>query len=122
MPIVWGAMGTTIYLFSVNNEIYKDYKQAYVYRTDTLTSTVDVYPDYTEDDLRTLSGVYRRYRDLNVILTGVFYVLNIADAYVDAQLTTFDISDNLSMTVLPNMNLAAHKKNPSLGLTLSMRF
>ncbi len=122
IPIVYAAMGSTIYLFSTNNTIYKNYKQAYVYKTDTLSSTVDAYPDYSADDLRTLSGVYRRYRDLNVILTGLFYTLNIVDAYVDAQLVNFEVIDDLSMSVFPNLNLSAQRKNPSLGLTLSVRF
>ena len=121
MPIVYATMGTTIYFFNYNNKLYKDYKQAYLYKTDTLSGTIDLYPDYTGDDLRTLSGIYRRYRDLNVILTGLFYTLNIVDAYVDAQLTNFDVSDNLSLNIQPALNLSANKKS-SVGLTLSLTF
>lgn len=114
-------MGTTIYLFDFNNKLYKGYKQAYINKTDTASGTIDLYPNYTTTDLQTLSNVYRRYRDLNIILTALFYTVNIVDAYVDAQLTTFDVSDNLSMTVLPCLNLSANKK-PAAGLTLALTF
>ena len=115
-------MGSTIYMFDYNNKLYKDYKKAYVYKTDTAKSTIDFYPYYSEGQLRELASYYRRYRDLSVILTGLCYTLNIVDAYVDAQLVNFDVSDNLSMSVFPSLNLSAQRKNPSLGLTLSVRF
>ncbi len=122
IPIVYAAMGSTVYMFDYNNKLYKDYKKAYVYKTDTFSSTIDLYPFYTEGQLRELSSYYRRYRDLSIILTGLFYTLNIVDAYVDAQLVNFDMSDDLSISVFPNLNLSAQRKNPSIGLTLSVRF
>lgn len=122
IPIAYAAMGTTIYLFSTNNKLYKEYKQAYINKTDTLSSTIDLYPSYSESDLRTLSGVYRRYRDLNVILTALFYTLNIVDAYVDAQFITFDVSDDLSLHFSPALNFYSLKQKPAAGLTLSLTF
>jgi hypothetical protein len=126
MPIVYAAMGTTIYLFSVNNNLYKNYKKAYVDR-DTANPFNYYFPSssdvrqYDLSQLQEQSSHYRRFRDLNVILTSVFYILNIADAYVDAQLATFDISDNLSMNIHPAFNLSAAKK-PAIGLGLSVTF
>lgn len=44
---------------------------------------------------------YRRQRDYAIILGTVFYGLQIVEAYVDAQLQTFDLDDDLSVRVRP---------------------
>lgn len=110
IPIVYASMSTTLYFFNYNHKLYKNYKQAYVHKTDSDNNTIDPYPAYTPEDLKELSSYYRRYRDLNIILTGLFYTLNVIDAYVDAQLKTFDVSDNLSFNIYPAFILA--NKNP----------
>src|SRR5690606_40052004 len=46
---------------------------------------------------------YRRYRDLCIIGVGVLYGLNIVDAYVDAGLSNFDISEDLSLKLSPSL-------------------
>lgn len=121
IPIVYATLGTTTYFFTSNNTLYREYKQAYINKTDGNPETIDDFPYYNETQIRELQDYYRRYRDLNIILTGLFYTLNIVDAYVDAQLVTFDVSDNLSMNLQPALNLSANKK-PAAGLTLSLTF
>ena len=122
MPIVYASMGTTIYLFKYNNKIYKEYKQAYIYKTDTSASTIDIYPKQDINWLKEQEDTYHKHRDLNFLLTMLFYTLNIADAYVDAHLMSFDVSDNLSMNILPSLNFYSAKQKASPGLTLSLIF
>lgn len=122
IPVVYAALGTTVYFFDYNNKLYKEYKQAYINKTDTLSSTVDNYPYYSEEQLKVFQDDYRRFRDLNVILTALFYTINIVDAYVDAQMVTFDVSDDLSLQISPALNFHSLKQKPSAGLTLSLRF
>ena len=69
---------------------------------------------------------YRRYRDLSVfILIGV-YALSVIDAYVDASLSEFDISKDLSLTVQPvvmnNRSSVNPLKSSSLGVQCSFTF
>lgn len=115
IPIVYASMGTTFYFFDYNHKLYKNYKQAYVNKTDSDNTTIDAYPHYTPADLKELSSYYRRYRDLNIILTGLFYTLNVLDAYVDAQLVTFDVSDNLSFQFYLPFNIMAQKNSIITG-------
>jgi hypothetical protein len=122
VPIVYASMGTTLYFFNSNNKLYKQYKQAFINKTDTATSTLDTYPDYSDAQLKELESYYHKYRDLNVILTALFYTINVVDAYVDAHLMNFDVSDDLSLHVFPSMNFSAASKKPSAGLTLALRF
>ena len=51
--------------------------------------------------LRTLRDKYRRWRDLSIVGTGLFYALTILDAYVSAHLLTFDVGGDLALDVRP---------------------
>jgi hypothetical protein len=46
---------------------------------------------------------YRRQRDYLIILSGAYYGLQIVEAYVDAQLQTFSLDEELSMRVRPTL-------------------
>ena len=46
---------------------------------------------------------YRRWRDLSIFAFIGVYVLSVIDAYVDAQLASFDISEDLNVTVEPEI-------------------
>ncbi|AKD54292.1 DUF5683 domain-containing protein [Spirosoma radiotolerans] len=59
---------------------------------------------------------FRRYRDLNLLLSGVLWALNIVEANVAAHLKTFDLTDDISMTVEPNVLPA-----PGMGFIPAVR-
>ena len=46
---------------------------------------------------------FRRYRDLNILLSVVLYAVNIIEANVAAHLKTFDLTDDISMQVEPHV-------------------
>jgi hypothetical protein len=122
MPLIYASMGTTIYFFINNNKIYREYRQAYINKSDSLSSTIDEYPLYPASWLQEQENSYRKYRDLNFMLTALLYTINVIDAYVDAHLMNFDVSDDLSLQVFPSMNFSARNKRPSAGLTLALTF
>ena len=53
--------------------------------------------------LKNRQSNYRRYRDLSVVATVAVYALTLIDAYVDAQLFDFDISEELSINIQPQV-------------------
>lgn len=65
---------------------------------------------------------YRRYRDLSLILTGVFYFITLIDAYVDAELFNFDISPDLTMRLEPAYSPQTHYSSRNFGLNCSITF
>lgn len=119
-PIIYGgfvALGLSI---NFNHQKFKDFNVPLVNRLNGDSS--DIYLDqYTNDNLRTLKNFYQRNRDLSIIGTVVLYALQIVDAYVDAELYDFDISDDLSMRVQPEINFSAHRQvfTPVYGLKLN---
>lgn len=102
LPIVYGLMGTLGTFAVINHQGYVRYQTAYRYRTDKDDATVDEFVDQLNDEaIRIYRNSYRRTRDLMFIFMGLSYTLNVIDAYVDAHLLNFDVSDNLSMKLQP---------------------
>ena len=121
IPIIYAGIGVLIYSIDYNNKNFKTFKSAYIARTDNDSLTTDNYPRYTADNLRTLFEYYRRNRDLSYIIAGALYVLNIVDAYVDAELFHFDVSDNLSLNTTPFI-MNSPQGNTIGGLSMKISF
>jgi hypothetical protein len=115
IPIIYAGFGALVYFIDFNDGNYKKYKTAFLYRSDGDSLTIDEFPNFTTDDIKVRKDYYRRNRDLSYILTAVLYTLNIVDAYVDAQLRNFDISEDLSMQTDPFIGHLS-KGQPVAGL------
>lgn len=133
LPIIYGGIVGSIYAMRWNNQMYRDYSQAYLDICDDdpttqsynqflhLGMTID---SSNEDRFRNLfrkrKDYYRRYRDLSFfVLVGV-YALSIIDAYVDASLSEFDISDDLSLRIAPAVIKDDLYRNPVKGSGLGI--
>lgn len=118
IPIVYGAMGTSMYFYFDNNKKYHSVRDAYKRR---LAGFTDDQYDYL-DDARLIQAqrFYQRNRDLSLLVTIGFYVLNIVDANVDAHLMQFNVNDNLS--VAPDIYQTDFTTRPNLGLSLNYKF
>jgi hypothetical protein len=76
------------------------------------------HPDIMKDQ----KDYYRRNRDLTYILTGIWYLLNIVDATVDAHLYTWEIDDSLSLKFEPSLIEPMYGYRPNGGLKLTLNF
>jgi Family of unknown function (DUF5683) len=118
IPLVYGAMGTSLYFYIDNNKKYHQYRDAYKRRLE----------GYTDDDFsyldekRLIAGqkFYQRNRDLSALMTLAFYALNIIDANVDAALIQFNVDENLSVKPVIYPNNVTLKTN--IGLTFNYTF
>jgi len=119
LPLVIGGFVGLYYVSDFNNDYYQEFRTAYIARTDNDTTTSDPYAAYTLDDIRVRKDYYRRNRDLCYILMGGFYVLTIVDAYVDAQLKDFDVSDRLSMKIHPAFSFSSNFA-PAAGMKVTL--
>ena len=108
------------YAFWWNNSFVKEYKTALRIRYDGDTSTHDAFElRYSDNDLVTLKDYYQRYRDLSVIGMAALYTFQIIDAAVDAHLSTFDVSDDLSLNISPRVYGTPQGMVATVGLRLS---
>ncbi|NQX85529.1 MAG: hypothetical protein HRT67_06440 [Flavobacteriaceae bacterium] len=124
IPIVYAAIGTTIYFYVNNTKEYNRYRDAYKRRLagfsdDEFWGDGDT-ASISSDALIRAQKTIRRNKDLSLLLTLLAYTLNIVDANVDAHLLQFNVDDNLA--VKPNFQFDNFDATSNLGLSLNFKF
>ena len=142
LPIFYGGFVGCVYAMTWNNQMYHDYAQAYMDIMDndpttqsynnflhlgaTITSANE---ERYKNIFKQRKDRYRRWRDLSIFTTIAVYALSVIDAYVDASLSDFDISDDLSLhiapTVIPNKSIATPNnpfRSSAIGIGCSLTF
>lgn len=139
LPIVYGGFLGCIYALSWNNMMYKDYAQAYRDMMDDDPNTnyfkrfEGVGRQINEQNAERYKNIfksrrdrYRRYRDLSFFVMLGIYAVSVIDAYVDAELSEFDISKDLSLKVSPAVISNGSNRNPlyatAVGVNCSINF
>ncbi len=142
LPLVYGGFIGLTYAVSWNGKYYNDYSQAYkdIMSDDPYTNTswfqfyklrYSSVKDVTETELKSFQtqiknrkNYYRRYRDLSIIGMVALYAACAIDAYVDAQLFDFDISDDVSIHVEPAVipSQSNHVAGSALGVNCNIKF
>jgi hypothetical protein len=139
LPIVYGGFVGCIYAMMWNNMMYKDYSQAYLDIMDDDPGTASynkflhlgrqITPANEErykQIFKSRKDKYRRWRDLSFFCMIGIYAVSVIDAYVDAELSSFDISKDLSLKVRPTIINNKSSMNPlyasSLGVNCSINF
>ncbi|MBY5960060.1 hypothetical protein KUV50_18050 [Membranicola marinus] len=96
-PFIYGGLGVSIWFIADNHQNYKDFRTAYSESFDPNTENelVKKYPN--QESLRRIRDVYYKRYQLSIIATAAIYLMNGIEAYVDAHLKNFEISDDLSL-------------------------
>ncbi len=137
LPIVYGGFLGCTYALTWNNMMLHDYQQAYLDIMDSDPSTqsymkmlpIGYNMEGKEERFKTIfknkKNHFRRFRDLSIFAFAGVYLISVIDAYVDAELSSFDISEDLSLHLGPavietGMNGRRHHQNAyGLGCTLT---
>ena len=139
LPLFYGGFMGCIYALTWNNKMYKEYAQAYLDIMDDDPGTHSYMNFMTlgrritpqnEERYKNLfkrrKDRYRRWRDMSFFVMCGVYALSVIDAYVDAELSVFDISSDLSMKVEPAVMGSPISNNPlqasSLGVNCKINF
>lgn len=139
LPLVYGGFVGCAYAMRWNNMMYHDYAQAYmdIMDNDPNTHSFDQFLhlgnqinsgniERYQELFRKRKDRYRRWRDLSFFVMVGVYALSVVDAYVDASLSEFDISKDLSMSLSPAVLGNGLDRNPlrgsAIGLQCSINF
>ena len=124
--------------------MYKDYSQAYldIMDADENTKSYEDFLPYNvtitdsnrsryQEILRKRKDYYRKYRDMSIFAFAAVYLLSVVDAYVDAELSSFEINEDLSLRIEPTVINSSvghtndhllNKANSAYGLQCSLKF
>ena len=138
LPIVYGGFLGCVYALTWNGQMYSDYSQAYLDIMDSDPGTKSyekmLPPNYSIEGkeerfkgiFKSKKDTFRRFRDLSIFAFGGVYLLSVIDAYVDAELSTFDLSRDLSLRVQPTFietgRYDMHHRTTSPGIQCVLNF
>ena len=136
VPILYGGIVTLSYLILWNGRMYSDYQNAYIDIMDNDPLTNSYEPifynmpgadlSWKQNTLKRKRDFYRRNRDLSIFGMAALYIASVVDAFVDAQLYNFSISEDLSLQVEPVINDFFYSKDVAspgmLGFKCTINF
>lgn len=139
LPIVYGGVLGCVYALSWNGQMLRDYSQAYLDIMDDDPNTksyekmlplgydITGREDRFKDIFKRKKNYYRKYRDMSIFAFAGVYLISVIDAYVDAELSSFDISRELGLKWEPSkMNednmLAQRLGMQTYGIRCSLTF
>ena len=118
IPIVYGALATSLYYYSINNTAYKRYRTAFKLRS---AGKEDEFAGiFSDASLESAQQVLKTNRDTSLLTFVGLYILQILEASIDAHLLQFNISDDITFDPrLMNDDLA---NSNYVGLSLNLNF
>jgi len=118
VPIIYAAIGASLYYYDLNNKEMNSYRTAYKRRLNGFFDDeyLETEIPITTDQLLLGMEFHKNYRDIAIILAAASYMLNILEANVSAHLLQFNVNDDLSVT--PNIII----DNEITGLQLAVKF
>ena len=144
IPLVYAGFGALGYSIIRNSQNFDGYMEAYQHLTDDVPETIS-YEKYTssfdsgeidpalgadnynpqthswvKDQMLNAISYFRRYRDLSYIGVGLWYILSILDANVDAIMSDYDISPELILSVEPVPLSTVN--GPTMGIGVKITF
>lgn len=139
LPVVYGGFLGCAYALTWNNQMLRDYSQAYIDIMDNDPNTKSyeaMLPmgysiEGREDRFKTIfknkKDHFRKYRDMSILAFVGVYLISVIDAYVDAELSTFDISRDLSLHLEPavintGVPTMRHQRENSYGLSFCLTY
>lgn len=131
-PVIYAGFAGFGYFAYLNNKYYQQFKEAYADferpyvamgnpAPSSGSITVDGVAGYHPTRVLEARNYYRRWRDMNFIFLGFWYMLNIVDANVDGHFFDYDVGDDLSFHWTPDMKVDQFG-TASLGTKLTFRF
>ena len=115
LPIFYGGFLGCAYALTWNGQMLRDYSQAYLDIMDDDPNTksyeqmlplgydISGKEERFKEIFKNKKNYFRTYRDMSIFAFAGVYLLAVIDAYVDAELSSFDISPDLSMRLEPTL-------------------
>jgi len=121
VPLIYAGLGATLFFAAENHVIQRNLKKEYLLRVNNNTGSTTYFPEfsiYDNQGILTLQQQHSRNRDLMLFAFIAVYGLNVLDAFVEAHFVEFDVSEDLTLSIRPNMQ---NINTPGIQLALKFR-
>lgn len=124
LPLVYGGLGFFWYWYDLNNMQYKRYRTAYneeaAYLKDPANNPQSEFHGWSLESIKNRRNNFRRQKDYGILYLALWYAVTVVDATVFAQLSNFDVSENLAFNVSPAIlpQSFAYNGIPAIGLSM----
>jgi len=118
IPIIYAGMAAGIYFYKQQDKDYDRFRNAYKRRLAGYTD--DEFQGISDERLINAQKSAQKNKDISIIVTIAFYLLNVVDANVDAHLRQYEVSEDLSLQ--PNFDYNQFNAKPQYGMSLTYRF
>ena len=120
VPLIYAGLGAGTYFLINNQKTVRSLRSEYTYMENNNGehSTGSEWISYDQSGILELHSQYQTWRDLSIVGVGLVYLLQIADAGVEAHFVTFDVSHDLSLHLNPTV---LNGQTPGFALTLKFR-
>lgn len=118
IPIVYAVLGGLVYVEIDNIQEYRRLRDNYkllVDGDDNTNPTEEPYSLIDATSMKQYRDQWRRYVEQSTVALGLAYILTATEAYVNAHLSQFDVSDDLSLRLQPRF-----QANPGTGITFGL--
>ena len=118
VPILYAGILTDIYFIQYNHKRYERFRDA-LFALDK--GEPNQFPSLNRAALVRNVDYWRQNRDLTLLLMLGIYALNLVDANVDAHLSGFDISEDLTLKIAPQIGTLSASSTTGLSFTLQFK-
>lgn len=118
IPIIYGALATSMYYYSTNNTEFKRYRTAFLQRK---SGETDEFANvFSDRGLENAQSILRKNRDSSLLTFAGLYALQILEASIDAHLLQFDVSDDVTFD--PKLIQENNTNKQYVGLSFNIKF
>jgi Family of unknown function (DUF5683) len=130
LPLVYGGLGATLGIAFWNNNNYSFWLEQFRVLSRDPSNPNYVPPstvaidgrNYTLGNVTAIKDGFRRNRDYSYVFLILMYGLQAVDANVSAHLKTFDMTDDISLHLEPDIRQVAFGQQPVMGAKLVLAF
>tara|TARA_S200000501_G_scaffold192713_1_gene181504 strand:- start:269 stop:751 length:483 start_codon:yes stop_codon:yes gene_type:complete len=122
VPFVYAGFMGFAHFINENNKLYHTFRNAYLASTDNRADTENrIDGQFNFNALKQQADNLKRDRDYLVLLMTLFYLTNVAEAYISGHLREFKINDSFLAKLQPTIQ-STPLSSPVFGFSLKFSF
>jgi len=126
LPLVYGSYAVGFWVMQYNDNRYQEYRTGYLERVDEdETNDFNTFGENASTEgIKRARDRFRQFRDRSILAIAGIHILQVIEAYVDAHLNGFDVSDDLTLEILPHAGAQGFSSaglQPGLSLTWTIK-